>query len=870
MTTNAITTDTITLRDDGTTSTDMYVTKEADMPSVMYDSITETTDHSIQNFLSRMVIISQGTWSSTQTTGQTLANLTFPSALFKQGTNNFNQNVFKLDGFAAMKAKVKVRIEVNSQPFQAGALMLHYVPYSEYMQSHTKWYTDTTTDLVAASGCPHVVMNLANTTSMSFTTPYISPYLFFSLPQGQGSFGNVVISILSPLASQAANSVNYTIWAAFEDVELRYPTDAPITTSFAQVGREIQKMESRGAISGAVRSIGTAVADVLPYVGLGWLSEPARFVTDAGETVLKMLGFSKPSVEAPVTRVRQSPTQYFLNADGTDTSHKLGLSAANALATIPGWAGTDEDEMRLDYIVSRPNYYKTFQWGTGAVADTSLYSQPNSPLWFQTLNALTSGNYAQTASLPLLSKVATNFATWRGTLVYTFHVIKTQFHSGRLRVSFRPLSYPKTAVADDVQFINQPGYAYTDEIDLSAGTTFTFEVPYVSVRPWMHTMYDANTAYPGGDIRNSATGLVQVSVINPLVAAGTVASTVDVVVFVSMKDAQFASPIKPTYLPFGIPNVAQMGRARIVPTQSSSEAMAEKRDLSMLSYSTCMGENVTSIRQILKRYSYLGRVQLNSLAATATVKGSSGNGFVLFPWAPVTPQNGAITNAAGIQSPKYVNSYTTTSGTNSTVINQYVDTYSQFYPLYSFFRGSMRYKLVVAVKGADYDNSLPIYVYINLTNPANADNNVPSMSVTAAASAGASDKLTTGPMQILFDTPFATATGTKVGFAYQPDLGAYKLAIIPGFEGTIEFEVPFHCTGHMAPTNYGTFGQTQARSIFFPYPIVTILGSTNSAGKAVLVGSSIDLFRAVGDDFSFGGLIGSPRHALWSSVTDPL
>lgn len=858
------------MRDDGSTATDKYVTKEADLPSIMYDSITETTDHSLQNFLSRMVIINQGTWSSTQVAGKTLANLTFPSALFKTGSTNFNQNVYKLDGFAAMKAKVKVRIEINSQPFQAGALLLHYVPYSEYMNSHAKWYTDTDTDLVAASGCPHVVMNLANTTSMSFTTPYISPYLFFSLPQGQGSFGNVVISVLSPLASQAANSVNYTVWAAFEDVELRYPTDAPLTTNFAQVGKEIQKMETRGAISGTVRSIGTAVADVLPWVGLGWLSEPARFITDAGETVLKMLGFSKPSVEAPITRVRQSPTQYFLNADGVDTSHKLGLSAANALATIPGWAGTDEDEMRLDYICSRPNYYKTFIWNTSAVADTSLYAQPNSPLWFQTISALTTGNYAQTVSLPLVSKIATQFATWRGTLVYTFHVVKTQFHSGRLRVSFRPLSYPKTALADDVQFINQPGYAYTDEIDLSAGTTFTFEVPYVSVRPWMHTMYDANTAYPGGDIRNSATGLVQVSVINPLVAAGTVNSAVEVVVFVHMKDAQFASPLKPTYLPFGIPNVAQMGRARIVPTQSSSDAMAEKRDLSMLSYSTCMGENVTSIRQILKRYSYLGRVQLNSLAATATVKGSSGNGLVLFPWAPVTPQNGAITNAAGIQSPKYVSSYTTTSGSNSTVINQYVDTYSQFYPLYSFFRGSMRYKLVVAIKGADYDNSLPIYVYINLTNPANADNNVPSMSVTAAASAGASDKLSTGPMQVLFDTPFATATGTKVGFAYQPDLGAYKLAIIPGFEGTIEFEVPFHCTGHMAPTNYGTFGQTQARSIFFPYPIVTILGSTTSAGKAVLAGSSIDIFRAVGDDFSFGGLIGSPRHALWSSVTDPL
>jgi len=182
----------------------------------------------------------------------------------------------------------------------------------------------------------------------------------------------------------------------------------------------------------------------------------------------------------------------------------------------------------------------------------------------------------------------------------------------------------------------------------------------------------------------------------------------------------------------------------------------------------------------------------------------------------------------------------------------------------------MRYKLVVAVKGATYDDSLPINIYINITNPAVPGNLVPNMGRTPAASAGASTNLGTGPMQILFDIPVVTSSGTKVGFAYQPELGSYKLAIIPGFEGTIEFEVPFHCTGHMAPTNYGAFDQTSARSIFFPYPIVTVIGSTTPSGAAVLAGSSLDLYRAVGDDFSFGGLIGSPQHALWQSTIDPI
>jgi len=307
----------------------------------MYDDIGEKTTHSIPDFLSRYVIISQGTWQSSSTPGAVLVNMTFPKQLFNTGAYSVTQNINKLDGFVGLKAKVRVRIEVNSQPFQAGMLLLHYLPYSEYMQSHTQWFaTNTSTDLVASTGCPHVIMNLANTTSMEFCTPYISPYLFFNLPTGQGSFGNVVISVLSPLSSSAASTASYTVWARFEDIDLRYPTDAPLTTNFAQIGTELSTMESRGTISSTVGAVGRAASAVLPWVGLGWLSSPVASLASGAESVLKMLGFSKPVVEAPVTRIKNSPTQYFFNHDGADTSHKLGLSAANALTQYSGWAGT--------------------------------------------------------------------------------------------------------------------------------------------------------------------------------------------------------------------------------------------------------------------------------------------------------------------------------------------------------------------------------------------------------------------------------------------------------------------------------------------------------------------------------------------------
>ncbi len=869
-TTTPDTADTITLRNDGSKASDEYTLVPRSLPSLMYDDIGEKTSHSIVDFLSRYVIVSQGNWQSSAVRGAVLANLTFPKQLFNTGAYSVTQNVNKLDGFVGLKARVRVRIEVNSQPFQAGALMLHFVPYSEYMNSHTQWYsTATVTDTVAASGCAHVVMNLANNTSMEFCSPYISPYLFFNLPTGQGSFGNIVISVLSPLSSGVASTASYTIWAKFEDIDLRFPTDAPLTTNFAQIGTELSTMESRGTISGTVGSVGRAISSVLPWVGLGWLSSPVESLSDGAEKVLKHLGFSKPAVEAPVTRIKNAPTQYFLNHDGADTSHKLALSAENALTQYSGWAGTDIDEMRLDYIASRPCYTTAFNWTTTQAADLSIFLQPVSPMWQQTTAAAVANAYARITSMPLCARVASFFSLWRGTMVFRFHVVKTQFHSGRLRVSFRPYVY-----TDNSTIQNMPAYSYTEELDLSAGTDFTFKVPFTSVRPWLHTYYDVKTSLVSGDARNTATGVVQVSIINPLVAAPTVSNTIEILCFTYMEDAQFGAPIRPPIAPFGIPNVAQIGKPMLVPTTQTSDSV-NRSDLSLLPYSTCVGEVAASLRQLLKRFSLVARVQLGtSFPPTATQPGSSCNGVVLFPWAPVIPQGGNITvNAAGVQSPAYPNQYQYNASGSQTNIFEYPDAYSHIYSMFAFFRGSIRYKIAITYPGANYNPAYPVYVYINNVISPALETWSPSMQITPSINSTPATNLGTGPVQPLLDLAPVTTSTLKTGFAYQPGLAEARMIVFPDKEGMIEFEVPFHATGPFCPTNYGQNNPTNARSIFTPFPTVTITGVSaptgSPASSASLAGAALEIFRAVGDDFSFGGLLGAPNSAIWYSGVAP-
>lgn len=851
--TNVDNQETLIHRDDGEVSHDDFVARMCDMPRAMYTQNIDDTKHSISSFLGRPVIVRQGTWTSSQTRGAKLTTVSFPKDLLNN-IFDVTQNTRKVDGFVGIKAKVNVRLEVSSQPFQAGALLLSYIPYADYMNSHTQWINGvSTTNVFAASGCPHVVMNLANTTAMSFTTPYVAPYLYANLVSGQGSFGTVTISVLAPLTTQAASTVNWTLWAHFEDIELVYPTPAPLVTGsgWAQIGGEMAKMENRGSIAEAVGTVGRLASSFLPYVGLKYLAKPVESFSTTAESMLKYFGFSKPTATAPVTRVLQSPARFFLNSDGADTCHKLSLSASNELQTFPGFAGTEEDEMRFDYIAARPCFTTSFAWATSDTADSSIYLSPVTPMGTITFDSPTQFAYATPCVMPLAAKVASTFDLWRGDMVYTFHFVKTQFHNGRLRVSFLPYSYQDSATVQAM-----PAYAYTEDIDISTASSFTFRVPFTSVRPWLHTLFNPDVALTSTDARNFACGTIQVSVINPLVAASTVASRVEVMVFTSLENAQFAGPRKSTLLPYNIPNVAQVGGER---TKESSEATTETPKLPMLPYASCVGEVITSYRQLLKRFSQCGSVTPSELPASSSSPGSTGNGFVLFPWQPVRPQVGNFTiTGTGQMTPKYTNN-NDALGTSVTTIP---DLYSQAYCHYSFYRGSMRYKLVVSQPSSTWNREKPIYIFINMYSAHTDASFKPQMYQKNEPSI---NNLGTGPIQLLLDKPQLSTTLVKTNFAYQPGFTEHSLVVYPDKEGVIEFEVPFLATGHMVPTSYGRVLPDRLRSIAYPLPTVTVY----SGGEGGLKDCGIDVYRAIGDDFSFGSLIGVPTHAYWKSTVDP-
>lgn len=793
-------------------------------------TVGRKSEHTIKDFLRRPVILKQGTWDQTSAEGTQLWAADFPSALL---TAPYAQNIAKVTGFVAMRAKVRVRVQFNSQPFQQGMAILSYMPYAEYMKRHANWFykslpvsAPTQADMCAVSGNPHVLINLSNQTAAEFVTPYISPYIYVNIVTGQGSFGRVVLNTLTPVESAADSTVNYTVWANFEDVELTWPTDAVVAGAWAQVGSELPEMEKTGVISAAVSNIGSSLSSVLPSVGLSTLSKPVSLFANTASNVLKLFGFSKPTVQAPVTRVLQAPGRYFLNCDGSDTSHKLGLSAGNELQTFSGFAGTDHDEMALSYIAARPAYIASFNWRTTDGADTALWNRALTPLALGWRGAATTTNKAVADRLSPAARLATLLNMWRGDFVFDFHFVKTQMHSGRVRISTRLYNYDTASTILD----DQPGYTETADVDLSASNTVRYRVPFAAVRPWLLTEVARGNPLTGGDARNFCMGQIQVSVINPLVAAPQCSTSVKVIVFAHMENAQFAAPNYSTYIPYALPVSTTLveGTAQVGGVEDTKEVSQDHMSVGsfMVSpHSMCTGEVITSIRQLMKRYSLVGTGTLSATAAGLNSAGATGNLVLIRPWKP--------TQAAGAQIGPALPNYEAT------------DYYGHFSPMYSFMRGSMRFKFALTSLPANFNASIPFRIYIN-TSTINK----------TATNPVASDGF--GVISRIYDIA-PTAAGNVV---YQPGFGDAPLLSYMDKEGVIEFEVPYYSTGHMTCTFMGDTALEDSRTSIIPIPRVIIQHPN-------LVGSTYALYRAAGDDFSFGGLLGCPSVAEFNYATNP-
>jgi len=639
------------------------VTNPQYTPDLLVGASTDQLTQELKYFLGKPVVAQSGVLSTADTV------TTFPAV---QAHVPFRNSLYanKLAGFYGIRYDLVIKLVVNATRFQAGRYLVVWNPYggTDPTLKFASMKTSRLYKLTQRTTMPHAEIDVSCDTELEFVIPFsnslnFSPVaLFTSVAFNYGSIGEVQIFPYSPLNAVAgATTANYTMYFSMRNVEL-YGATVPQAGGFnaSRKGKTAQSVEQASAGMGPISSSLATVSKSLSILSeVPLLSSYARttaWFADRMSKTAEIFGFTKPVNIEHAQRVTRNIMHYVGSVDGPDQSIPLSLSYKNEIGHMSGISPTDIDEMDLNFVASVPAYVTQFTWTTLDTSSTLKLSLPVTPLFGSTASVVNGANVLTDAPCSFVSRF---FKFWRGSVVYKFKIVRTEFHSGRLSFSFNPnfqdLTVPANPPYADLNYIHR------EIIDIREHTEFTLTIPYISASPY-------TLCLPSNP--NNGIGTLTIHVVDPLVAPSTVMQNAIVLVEIAAgPDMEWAVPV--SFLPTPFTNVVpQSGTFRggnsydsacnILVKTIGDSVVRKDADISAL---VCIGEKVSSFRTMVKKPQFLTQ--------TATVVPALVTSVVPY-LIPMYSQNG-VTN--------------TTPGVNG-------DLYGMLGSMYVYSRGGVRIKFI--------------------------------------------------------------------------------------------------------------------------------------------------------------------------------
>lgn len=553
-------------------------------------------DQGLHEFLAKPVELINFVWTGGTAAGASLGNTDLPEDALSNGVYSE-----KIRGFLGFRGTAVLRLQVNGNKFQQGRLLMVFVPQG---QVSGVLPGERIRSLMAATQLPRVELDLSTDTEVVMEIPYISPTPFYNMQSGDGPMGRVYVLVYSPLLyGTGSSSAGVTLWCHFEKTELVAPafwaqSGRPSRRKIDNSEKELQGMGIK-PLSAGLAFASKAAASFAYVPTLSSIAAPASWFLNAMSGVASAFGYSKPSDESNSSKMIVTQNWSQVNANGVDVWPVMAVDGSNKLSILPGFAGTDVDEMSLSHLVQIPAFVAQATWSTSQAATTSLGVFPVTPDAYYNSGIIPVTLWAW-KDLPPVTYFSQFFDLWRGSLVLTMKVVKTGFHSGRLLIVFNP--YAQAGLT-----VNETSYLMREVVDIRDGTEFRFVIPYVSTNQYMRrTPFSATPN----------TGYVNVYVLNELVAPDTVSQSVSLLFELSGgPDFELAQPCAYDIVPFVQSGwTAQSGKA-VSSTASPATSRENEGLVAMGSASIptpsldpsqyCIGEKVNSILQLMKRYSYV-------------------------------------------------------------------------------------------------------------------------------------------------------------------------------------------------------------------------------------------------------------------------
>lgn len=607
----------------------------------LYMSNEDNFIQDIKTFLGKPINMQYGNFLSNDTVS-TITDKSYPSSFLLK-----TMILTKIYGYYGIRGTMVFRLVVNGTRFDMGRYIMAFihtggvnVGANTAAARMVDYHKNT---LTARTQLPHVEVDLNCDTSAELRVPFVSAFNHTPL-QALGTYGDVGVLHISPYITvsnvNTTPSVGYTVYAHMEDVEL---FGAAVPQSISQ-----KEGEGKGRVSNVLSKLKAFTDSLQNFPTLSSYALPASWVLDISANAAKAVGWSKPILEDKTCRVIRDAAAGLCNVDTVDTSKMQALFAANQVGILPGFSGTDVDELAISNIATKFAYFDDFSWSNSHSAETLRASFVVSPLVTSQVSTRVVNGSTTVEDLTPLQFSAKFFKYWRGSIKYRFKFVKTEFHSGRLGFAFY---LNDTNTNNTVVNIADAHYVHRAIVDIREHNEYTITIPYMSNTPYKDTLNAYNSI-----------GTLAVYVVDPLRAPDNVPSSIVILCeHAAGPDIEFAVPF----------NVSMTPAVNVTPQSAlqnncslGNETLGASSGLvsTLINSEACIGERVLSFRSMLKAY--------NTLVFTNT------------------PTSSKFYNILPFGAPVFYDA--TTNYFPSTT----ADLYSTFSAIFLFSRGSVRFKII--------------------------------------------------------------------------------------------------------------------------------------------------------------------------------
>lgn len=581
-----------------------------------------TPSMSLGRFLERPVLIKDLTWTDIDQVGIT-------TTIINPWFEYLNHPAIrrKIDNYAFMRGNLHVKAIINASPFYYGRAQLAYKPLISLRPDNTFLAVATEKELMPESQRLSIWVNPSDSEGGETILPFFYHKNWLDITDGTevSNFGRFRFNIYNRL--QSANgvgtiSLKVQLFAWMSEVEVMGPTDTLAMQSSKEqlFMKPKQKSVSLGKkpshsddfdrfkVSTVATAVAMATEKAAAAISLIGLPELAPFalgvstVASGVSSIAGMLGFTNTPLIEPTCTFKAQPLSQVASTEISGPLERLCIDPKNGISIDNKLIGlTNVDNMTINSIACRDSFLTNIKFSDTTLPGQVIFASKITPALY---NKATYGSIKAYNMTPL-AYMSNFFKYWRGDVVFTFIVVATQYHKGRIRISFDPNGDGGLDGADDKYTTN-----FTRIIDISTDRKVSIQIPYMQALGWLQTLKLSATVMDNTDIyansqgillkdSNLYNGVMTVKVINPLSAP--VASTeIDIQVWVRGADnIEFSMPIDmPQDLTHMVPQSGESEEAK----ESEIEIFGgSSNDGHPGRYLVNFGEVVISFRQLLRR-----------------------------------------------------------------------------------------------------------------------------------------------------------------------------------------------------------------------------------------------------------------------------